>query len=147
MSRKNTRLMTMHEWRSRCRRAFGNQKAVQDELEEIRVRLAHIEKCESLQERIWRYCFLKGLKCEKVGSWVRCEMPSGVKVTIYDLPMLSLFPSPGGPICGYYENRNDRFCRLKYLLECDAVYLYNLLAEKIEELEKEREQEEQRKED
>lgn len=137
----------MHEWRSRCCRAFGKLKAVQDDLEEIRIRLAHIEKCETMQQRIWRYCFLKGLKCEKVGSWVRYEMPSGVKVTIYGQPMLSMYSSPGGPICGYFEDPNDRFCSLKYLRECDILYLYNKMGEKIRELEEEMKRKEPRKED
>lgn len=131
----------MRTWRKEAdiRKRQDTQK---DELEQISTRLKHYEQCESLQKRMHRYCELKGLEYEEIGSWLQCKMPSGVEVTIYGstLTHLSLRRAPS-PIYGHFFRQGVRFRTMVYILSPNALYLYNLLGEEIKELENKKENE------
>ena len=132
MSRKNTRRRTLGEWKAE--RKASKEKALREELEQIRERLKHYERCETLQQRVKRFCELTGTKYEQFGSWLRFETENGVKITVYRNP-LRYMHSPDEIIFGHVEDPNRRYLKLRYLLESTALHMYNRLDEKIKELE------------
>jgi hypothetical protein len=88
-----------------------------------------------LPDLLKRYCCLAGIEITETLTTIECTMPSGVILTVYDIPCVNFI---GARMVRYYGEAEYpwRTCRrFFYLDDHDASYLMQKLREKISELE------------
>jgi len=92
-------------------------------------------QCHTLQARLYLYLVLNGCKYSWRNQTLKCEMPSGVKLSIFAQPKYTAYYSAYGRFCWYgaalYPDRKNN--RVRYLDEQAAMYLYRRLGEQIKE--------------
>ena len=91
-------------------------------------------QCHTLQARLYLYLVLNGCKYSWRNQTLKCEMPSGVKLSIFAKPKISVSFGYShlrfyGAMIYPYRERN----RVMYLDEKGAVHLYRRLGEQIKE--------------
>ena len=87
-------------------------------------------QCRTLQARLYHYLVLNGCKYSWRNQTLKCEMPSGVKLSIFPVPKYhnALYSWYGAILYPY-----RKLGRMKYLDESGAKHLYKRLGEQIKE--------------
>lgn len=87
-------------------------------------------QCYTLQARLYHYLVLNGCKYSWRNQTLKCEMPSGVKLSIFPYPK---FYSEKFSWYGIILNTDRKYGRIKYFDERAATHFYKRLGEHIKE--------------